>query len=203
MTQESPDTRERILDAAEEAFASGGYAAARVAGIAEAAGVNKAMLYYYFGSKDALYQAALERTLDQLAALAQGVLADPQTPPDRRAEAFLRGYFGVLRARPRFFNMVMRELLDGGERLAPLVAPRLPVLLAAFGRELIEGQARGALNPGVEPRMAAMVLVSPFVVFASAGPFVQGLLGLDPELIAPAFEHTALTILMDGLRTRE
>jgi TetR/AcrR family transcriptional regulator len=62
MTGIEADARGRILDAAERAFADHGMAGARVANIASEAGVNKAMLYYYFGSKEELYEAVLERS---------------------------------------------------------------------------------------------------------------------------------------------
>ncbi len=197
------DTSARILDAAEEVFAERGYAGCRVAAVAAAAGVNKAMLYYYFGNKSALYQAVLERTLRRIAGLAQGALADPEAPPAQRVESFLRGYFRLLRDRPRFPRIVMREILDGGERLAPLIAPLLPTLVASFGQGLVLGQASGQLNPEVDPRFAAMVLLSPFVVFANTAPFFEGVLGLGGEEAAARYEHTAITLLMDGLRVRE
>jgi len=52
------NARSRILDAATQEFSANGLAGARTERIAEAAGVNKALLYYYFRSKDALYAAA-------------------------------------------------------------------------------------------------------------------------------------------------
>src|SRR5580693_9931430 len=54
------ETRSRILDAALTEFAANGLAGARTEAIASAAGVNKALLYYYFDSKEKLYVAALE-----------------------------------------------------------------------------------------------------------------------------------------------
>ena len=200
--QPTSDARDRILDAAEEAFASGGYAGGRVAAIAESAGVNKAMLYYYFGNKSELYQAVLERTLDAIAGLAQGALTDATAPPDQRVTGFLQGYFRILRERPRFPRIVMREILDGGERLTPLLAPLVPALVATFGQGLVMGQAAGHLNPTVDPRYAAMVLLSPFVVFANTAPFFEDVLGIDAEAAAAAYEGTALTLLMEGLKVR-
>jgi AcrR family transcriptional regulator len=56
-------TRRRILDAALEEFSAKGIAGARVEAIAERADVNKAMLYYYFGSKDGLFRAVLDEPI--------------------------------------------------------------------------------------------------------------------------------------------
>src|SRR5580658_5120847 len=72
-TQEarSDQSRSKILAAAERAFARHGLAGARTDGIAAEAGVNKALLYYYFKSKESLYEAVIERHLSDfnLAAL--------------------------------------------------------------------------------------------------------------------------------------
>lgn len=59
-SERTTDTRDRILDAALTEFAANGLAGARTDRIAAAAGVNKALLYYYFESKEKLYAAALE-----------------------------------------------------------------------------------------------------------------------------------------------
>ena len=58
--ERADQTRTRILDAAVREFSENGLAGARTEQIAEAAGVNKALLYYYFKGKNALYAAALE-----------------------------------------------------------------------------------------------------------------------------------------------
>src|SRR3970040_2462057 len=76
-------TRAAILGAAERIFAEAGLAGARTDAIASGAGVNKALLYYYFRSKDALYRAVLEdhlrefrrRALEVLSAGGSGRLA--------------------------------------------------------------------------------------------------------------------------------
>src|SRR5580658_7913665 len=62
----SDQTRARILTAAIREFSADGMAGARTERIAEAAGVNKALLYYYFTSKQALYDAALEEVANRV-----------------------------------------------------------------------------------------------------------------------------------------
>ena len=59
-SERATDSRTRILDAALREFAAHGLAGARTDRIAQSAGVNKALLYYYFDSKENLYVAALE-----------------------------------------------------------------------------------------------------------------------------------------------
>ena len=65
-----------ILAAAERVFAGAGFGGATMAAIAEASGLPKANLHYYFGSKDVLYRAVLARILGDWLAPAQGITAD-------------------------------------------------------------------------------------------------------------------------------
>lgn len=67
-------TRERILYAAEEVFAIRGFGGARTAEIAKKASVNKALLHYYFSSKEGLYHAMMDRLLFEMIQIAQDVL---------------------------------------------------------------------------------------------------------------------------------
>src|SRR5215467_5793840 len=62
-SRDADATKARILDAAEEEFARNGLLGARTEDIAAKTGVTKAMIYYYFQSKENLYQAVLERAL--------------------------------------------------------------------------------------------------------------------------------------------
>src|SRR5690242_1021937 len=61
-------TRSKILDAALAEFSERGLPAASTDDIAERCGVNKRMIYYYFGSKEGLYLAALEQVFEKLVA---------------------------------------------------------------------------------------------------------------------------------------
>ena len=66
--ERADQTRARILDAAIREFSENGLAGARTEQIAEAAGVNKALLYYYFQGKESLYDAALEAVAQRVVA---------------------------------------------------------------------------------------------------------------------------------------
>ena len=106
---------ERILAAAAEEFAANGFFGARTQAIADAAGVNKAMLHYYFRSKENLYghviAGALGRILNQVgqAWLSQGSL-------ESRLEKVVDAYMDNYERNPGFLKIVLREFVDGGER---------------------------------------------------------------------------------------
>ena len=71
-SERADHTRSRILDAAVREFSENGLAGARTEQIAEIAGVNKALLYYYFKSKEALYRAALETVAQRVLEMQPG-----------------------------------------------------------------------------------------------------------------------------------
>src|SRR6202166_3749788 len=76
-------TARRIVAAAEEIFAEQGLAGARMDEIARAAKVNKALLYYYFRSKEELYRFVLETLLSQLSAQVGEAGTDAPSPRKR------------------------------------------------------------------------------------------------------------------------
>jgi TetR/AcrR family transcriptional regulator len=122
---------ERILCAARQVFIERGLAGARMQMIADRAGVNKALLHYYFRSKERLYDAALEKILTTI-----GSALRKQLPQDNRiqdARGLLRRiitvYIGTLRANPDFPRFIMREFADGGSHL-PRIAD---VFISGFG----------------------------------------------------------------------
>jgi AcrR family transcriptional regulator len=91
-------TQERLLTAATEEFAQFGLAGARIDRIAQRAGTNKRMIYVYFGDKDGLYDAVIQRGIAQLAE------AVPLTPHDLGAFAAAR--FDYMLANPQLRRIV-------------------------------------------------------------------------------------------------
>lgn len=78
--RDAEHTKATLLDAAEEEFAQNGLVGARTEAIAARTGVTKAMLYYYFDSKEGLYQAVLERAFADRIKIAQQISLDAQSP---------------------------------------------------------------------------------------------------------------------------
>ena len=94
----SLDTRAAILAAAEQIFAKAGLDGARTDAIAAAAGVNKALLYYYFKSKDGLYEAVSRTT--SASSTARRWRCSPRPAPPRDRPAALRQPVLRLHQRP-------------------------------------------------------------------------------------------------------
>ena len=156
-------SRRAILDAAEELFSARGYDGASLGEIGRVAGTSSALPAYFFGGKEGLYHAVLERLLVEreerlgpLAATAAGLLE--RTGELRPAlEVLIDGYVDFLRERPALVRLMAREALDGGRRLDP--GPRHSVAIQ-------EGLARVVLalpprtGPPVDPAQLLITTVA-------------------------------------------
>jgi AcrR family transcriptional regulator len=114
---ESTDARERLLVAAQEAFAEHGYEGATVRDICRAAGANVAAVNYYFGDKEKLYIEAVKHA-HRCTARADSMPAfPPGTPPVEKLRAFLREMVTRMHApaSPKAMKLMMREMADPGK----------------------------------------------------------------------------------------
>ena len=109
------ESRAAILKAAVGEFAEHGIAGARTDAIARAAHVNKALLYYYFKDKDALYEAVLDHVFSGLRAQVTPVL-DSDLPPRQKMLEYLGAYFDYIAANPRFPRVVQGEWVRSGAK---------------------------------------------------------------------------------------
>ena len=112
-----------ILASAERVFAGAGFGGATMAAIAEASGLPKANLHYYFGSKQALYRAVLARTLTDW--LAPAHVITPEANPRTAIEAYIRAKMALSKLRPHASRVFANELLHGAPVLGELLATEL------------------------------------------------------------------------------
>jgi AcrR family transcriptional regulator len=116
--QRNPDrTRRRILQAAISLFAQQGFHAVSVDQIVGRARVNKRMVYHYFGSKDALFEAALAEVYGRLEAVEFDAFSRGGRPREKLAR-LLEAYFDFLDREPDFTRLLQWENLEKGRHLA-------------------------------------------------------------------------------------
>src|SRR5271163_3284284 len=146
------ESRAAILKAAVAEFADYGIAGARTDAIARAARVNKALLYYYFKDKDALYEAVLDHVFNGLRARVMPVL-DSKLPPREKILQYLGTYFDYIAANPRFPRVVQGEWLRsrvGAARMQRIAKSYFRPIFEKLAGVLREGIAAGefrAVNP--------------------------------------------------------
>jgi len=170
----STETRAAILAAAGSIFAKSGLAGARTDAIAAAAGVNKALLYYYFSSKNRLYEAVVEDHFREFNRQAMEVL----TGPGPAGEVLLRYvglHFDFISARHQAAPLFQQIMMAGGEFLERLVRKYFAPRGEALGKLIVRGIRSGEFRR-VDPFHASVSIVSLIVFYFSAAR-VLGLLG--------------------------
>lgn len=179
-------SRERLLAAASAEFAARGFSGAKVDRIAARARLNKAMIYYHFRNKAALYREILT---DVFQTIAGAVAAPPASDtPDAQLRAFVRAIAQVVADRPHFASIWLRELAAGGRRIdAPIVA-EMRRILSTLSDIIARGVAQGAFVPA-HPMVAQVAIVGPILMFAASTPARTRLAREIHELVSPDREQ--------------
>jgi TetR/AcrR family transcriptional regulator len=205
-TERADQTRGRILDAAIRQFSENGLAGARTEQIAEEAGVNKALLYYYFKSKEDLYAAALEGVIDGVRLESVSVMESSASAGERFVQIVL-GNFDRSYSHPSIRSLMQQEMvrLHQGEenRLAPIAQRIFRPLWLMVDRLVEEGIAAGELVPVDAAQMRYAALGANLNYFLSA-PLTRLAMGTEPlerselELRRKsAIEYLGQTIFID------
>jgi AcrR family transcriptional regulator len=145
-------TRAQILEAALTEFAHKGLAGARVDQIAARAGINKRMIYHYFGNKEDLFLAILERTYDDLRRREAELHLEGMEPAAgmRRLIAFSFNYYIE---NPHFIRLLNTENLHGAAHLKRSKLMREKhLLMVRMIEDLLErGRRAGVFRAGIDP----------------------------------------------------
>jgi TetR/AcrR family transcriptional regulator len=196
------ESRERILNAAHAVFLRKGTANSRTQEIADEAGVNKALVHYYFGTKSALADAIFERALGTITPRIFGILADPNRTIEEKVPAIVREQIDFHSTRPYLAGYLLSEMHAEPERVARLIGGQGGVPLDVIRRQLREAARAGKLRPiSAEQFVVNLMglLIFPFAIRPALG----ALLSLDSTRW-PAFLEERRRLLPDfflaGLR---
>ena len=176
------ESRAAILRAAVAEFAEHGIAGARTDAIAQAARVNKALLYYYFQDKDALYEAVLDHVFSGLRERVMPVLESNLGPRQKMLE-YLGTYFDYIAANPRFPRVVQAEWMRVGPKGNPQMRRIAREYFAPIYRRvaeiLREGAEKGQFR-AVNPMDFLPSMVGVIIFYFSTAPAMKTLLNVDP-----------------------
>ncbi|MBW2725482.1 MAG: TetR/AcrR family transcriptional regulator [Deltaproteobacteria bacterium] len=168
-------TAERILDAAENLFASRGYAGTTLRDVAEAVGLRTPSLYNHFESKDALYEAVLERGISPvLKALVEAV--DSRQSHD--AQALVDTLMAQLADRPKLPQLIQHESLAGGERLSPMLREWIAPIFARADQMIETGPAANRWQPEQFP-LLVIAMYNIIVGYFTIAPLYKEVNGRD------------------------
>jgi TetR/AcrR family transcriptional regulator len=196
-------TRQKLLTAARREFAQSGLAGARVDEIAARAGVNKQLVYHYFGDKDALYLAVLEWVYEEIRAKERGLnLAG--LPPERAIRKLIESSFDHLAEHPDFIVLLNDENRGGARHVRgskKLEAMHSP-LVSMVSKILGEGVRAGVFRKGINPVHLYISIAGLSYFFFSNTPTLSAIFGKD--LSSPAARRArrkhVVDLVMQALR---
>ena len=194
-------TRALIFAAAAEEFSRRGFDGASVDAIARDAHVNKAMLYYHFGSKVGLYREIVRDMLRAVGAAITEIATTADVPP-RKIERFIQTLAQQKDARPWFPPLMLREMAEGAPHLDADTLVLMRAVFVAFASILDAGVRSHDFRP-VHPVLAYMSIMGPLMMNAvreraAARPGRQELpmfVAVDHAQLLAHMQHTALRML--------
>jgi AcrR family transcriptional regulator len=175
----SADTqvREALLAAARSLFLRYGFRAVSSRQVAAAAGVNPAMIHYYFEGKAGLYRAMLGAAIAPVVARLEAMLGEPRSAD---LESLARTYMHVLAANPWIPGLLVREVFtpDGSFRqtfVRDFAGRFAPMLRTLISREIEQGRMRSDLDPSLTAVSLMSLILFPFISL----PVTTRVLGID------------------------
>jgi TetR/AcrR family transcriptional regulator len=176
------ESRAAILNAAVQEFAREGVAGARTDAIAHSAGVNKALLYYYFKDKEGLYEAVLNRVFGGLTERVFEILAR-DLPPGEKILAYAGAHFDYIASNPLYPRIVQSEFMrthEGKGRHFERVAKQyFAPLFSKLAEVLRQGQTVGEFR-SVDPWQFVPSMIAVIVFYFNSIPVLKFMTGGDP-----------------------
>lgn len=196
---ENPEAAQRILAAAERIFAARGLAGARTEEIARAARVNKAMLYYYFESKDQLYRAVFDNLFGQASRTIQAAM--PPGASSRQAIlAFVEGYFKFRIEHPNYARLMQHMMMENPEQFRWVAREYFSQGFKQMTGQIKAGIAHGELQT-VNAEHTMLNIIAMIVFYFSGAPVHSVLLRRDALKPGAVAEHkrAVIDLLEHGL----
>lgn len=197
----SDRTRRRLLDTSIRLFSARGYHGVSVDQIVAGAHVNKRMVYHYFGSKKAIYRAALLEVYNRIEGL--DIHADEDVgQPKERLKRLLDSYFTFLHKNPEFTQLVQWGNVEGGQHIAKKqYVLSIHPLLERFKRIVEEGVRLGEFRRDLDlDHLLVQFIGSCFIYHSNRFSLSQG---LDMDLANPSERARGLslihTLFFDGI----
>ena len=196
---DDPEARARIAAAAESLFAARGYDGTVIRDIAKKAGVNGAMIHYYFGSKEGLYRAILETAASKVRALLVDTSSRAGTTRDRLA-SFVDAYAEYILNHPNLARILYREMLTGGKHIMQVAEKYAVTNYTILRNTIAEGVRGGELRP-IDVELAPISLMGMVVIFQFLRPFISVALGkteYDDRFVDRIASHT-IDLFLNGV----
>lgn len=173
------ETERRILEAAIAVFGKKGFDGARIDEIAKTSGVNKAMIYYYFDSKEKLYTGIIEMVFKKVAEIIADNLSDMN--PDTLYESissFVERYIDFIHTNYEIIRVLLWELARGGDIIRGVVkkemSTRFSLLINGFNKAVEAGKLRP-----MDPRHTFVNIIGMVLFYFAANRIISAIWNED------------------------
>lgn len=194
------DSRDRILQAARQEFAAHGLGGARVDRISEQAGINKRMLYHYFGNKDDLFGAVLEANYAHKRASEQAMRLENEEPREaiRKLVTLTWNYYID---HPEFMNLLNSANLHQARHVqaSSTVKEMRNPFIHMIGNILDNGVKAGVFKPGVDPVQLYISIAGLSYFYLSNQHTLSAIFGR--KLLSPVAKTKRLNHMVDMVRS--
>ena len=180
MELKDSSTEDKIKNAAKAVFHRKGFAAARTRDIAEEAGINLALLNYYFRSKERLFVLVMIETLSGFFGSVSVIINNPETTFEEKIEQFAAGYIDLIFREPDIPLFIMSEIRNNPEQLLQKIDIRNTVFNSVFIRQFAESVQQGKIKD--QSFLHFMMNFIGLIVFPFIGkPLLKAISGLTEE----------------------
>jgi TetR/AcrR family transcriptional regulator len=178
--EESVSTEQKIMEAAEQVFLEEGFAGARMQSIADKAGINKALLHYYYRSKDKLFELIVRHKMKQFLPEVTSVMHDESIPILEKIDLFVTGYLSMLRRNPGM-PLFMLNTMHRHPEFTPWGEHKIgKEFVAVLQRAIDRGEIRR-----VDPHQFMLTVVGMCIFPFLGRPIFKGVFDLSNE----AYDH--------------
>lgn len=172
-------TESSILDAAKRIFQKKGMEGARMQEIANEAGINKALLHYYYRSKQLLFEAVFKQAFLVLAPQLNNVINNDSTLFEK-IKNFSENYISFIIKHPYLPNFIIQELNRNPEFINHLIDKKQFPSIEKFKKQVTENIENGSIKP-INPEQLFINLISLNILPFLAAPLLKGLLTINDE----------------------
>lgn len=174
--------------------------------IADEAGINKALLHYYFRSKDKLFQKIFESTLDEIAKNVKGAIKSDSSIFEK-LECFIEAYTKAIMANSYLPMFVLNEMNQNPERLQKILMEKELVgefieLQTQFAKEVNKGKIR-SIHPSHLMLNIMGLVVFPFAVRPMVEPMLKKHIGINYEELLAERKGVVFDFIYNALKITE
>lgn len=177
-SEQTEGAEQRIYEAAHEVFLQKGYDGAKMQEIADRAGINKALLHYYYRSKDKLYETVAKAVLQRVVAAVHQMINAPD-PLEAKIEKLIDFYVDTLGRNVFVVAFVVSEMNKHPEQFRDRILPADLPQPDAFFQQVREAAQAGRIRP-VQPEHLLVNVISMCVFPFLAQPMMRVVLGKSP-----------------------